>query len=280
MEDKENLEIENEEIEIEESLEEEVNNSADSEELERAKKLGYKDDAEYKGNPKYKLSPKEYLERAEKGGTIKKLESDITEMKSAFEKMQAFTKLQIDSANRTAREGALKELKEKQVKSVDDGTTTTSEAFDIYEREKVKVEKQYTPEPETTKAVDAPEIKQFYQENPWYDEDVVMQGAANALHRSIAAKHPTKSLGEQLKLVKQEIVERFPERFENPKRKIQSIEGGGSGRGLPSSQKPTFQSLGFSNSDIEDARKLIKSGTFKDEADFIKSYALLNKGRK
>ncbi len=74
MEDKENLEIENEEI-IEDVEEEVVDNS---EELERAKKLGYKDGDEYTGNPKYKLSPKEYLERAEKGGTIKKLESDGT----------------------------------------------------------------------------------------------------------------------------------------------------------------------------------------------------------
>ncbi len=270
MEDKENLEIENEEI-IEDVEEEVVDNS---EELERAKKLGYKDGDEYTGNPKYKLSPKEYLERAEKGGTIKKLESDITEMRSAFEKMQKFTQLQVQSA----RDRALEELKIKQAKSVDEDGVSASVAFDNYEREKVKVEKQYTPEPE--RETEAPEITKFYQENPWYKEDVVMQGAANALHRSIVNKHPDKPLDEQLRLVKQEIIKNFPERFENPKRKVQSIEGGQSGYGGVVTKKDTFQSLGFSNSDIADARKLIKAGDFKDEADFVKSYTLLNKGKK
>lgn len=266
----ENLEIENDAPEIENEEQGDT-----PEDIARAKKVGYKTDDEYDGNPKYKLSAKEYLARADKGGTIKKLESDITEMRSAFEQMQKFTQLQIKSA----KERALEELRAKQVKAVDDGNTTTSEAFDIYEREKVKVEKQYSPEPEVKRVAEAPEITQFYQENPWYHDNVVMRGAANALHQEVISKNPSMPLDEQLKLVKRKVIESFPERFENQKKRTQSIEGGGTVHS-GTQKRETLQSLGFSHQDILDVKRSISEGLYKDESDFIKKFTLLNKGRK
>ncbi len=271
----ENLEIENEEVPAEEGL----NNEDESPELiEKAKRLGFKTDDEYKGNPKYKLTAKEYLDRAEKGGTIKKLESDISEMRTAFEKMQKFTQMQIQSA----KERAIEELRQKQIKAVDEDGTSASVAFDAYEKEKEKVERQYNPEPEPVvrNNVAPPEITRFYQENAWYKEDIIMRGAANALHREVVEENPGMPLDEQLKLVKRKITENFPERFESPKKRTQSIEGGGNVHGGEVRKKATFQSIGFSASDISDANKLIKSGEFKDEAEFVKSYVSLNKGRK
>lgn len=245
------------------------------EDIARAKRVGYKTDDEYDGNPKYKLSAKEYLARADKGGTIKKLESDITEMKSAFEQMQKFTQLQINSA----RERALEELRAKQVKAIDNGDSTTSEAFNNYEREKIKVEKQYSPEPETARPIEAPEITRFYQENTWYKDDSTMREEANALHAYVIRKNPSMPLDEQLKLVKRKIIESFPDRFENQKKRTQSIEGGGTVHSN-AQKKETLQSLGFSHQDILDVKRSISEGLYKDEAAFIRSYSILNKGKK
>ena len=267
----ENLE---ENLEAEEVAEvEEIEEGDSQEDVERAKKLGYKTDDEYTGNPKYKLSAKEYLERAEKGGVIKKLESDIAEIKTAAEKQQRFLKMQIETARRDREEA----LRVKQIKAIEDGADA-SEAFNAYEKGRKEIETQYS-EPEA-KNDDAPEIKRFYRENPWYNEDDDMQLEANALHRVIIAKHPTMPLDQQLSMVKRKIVERFPDKFENPKKKAQSIEGGGSVHNSNFRKKETLQSLGFDARDIQDVHRSIREGLYKDEADFIKSYTLLNKGRK
>ncbi len=273
---------ENENLETEQELEQEndteaEDNEADDSILEKAKKRGYKDDGEYTGNPKYKLTPEQYLERAEKGGTIKKLESDIANMQVAFDKMQRFSQLQVQSA----KERAIEELRQKQIKAIDEDGAGASEAFKAFEDGKTKVERQYNTEPEPQNNNAPREITQFYEENPWYNDDVIMQGAANALHRKIINENPTMPLSQQLSLVKRRIVENFPDKFENPKKKIQSIEGGGAvGGGGNIRRKETLQSLGFSNADAEDVRRSIKAGDFKDEDDFIKSYTLLNKGKK
>ncbi len=275
MDDNENLEIENENLEIENNNPE-IEETEEDPDLERAKKLGYKDDSEYKGNPKYKLSPKEYLERAEKGGTIKKLESDITEMRDAFEKMQQFTQLQIQSA----KTRALEELRAKQIKAIDDGDVTTSEAFEAYEKKKTEVEREYNPAPVQVNKRPR-DVEDWIASNPWaigkdsvgytargYETDIINE-------RPDLRNNPVAILEE----VKKRIVGEFPEKFENPKKRIQSIEGGGTVHSN-SAKKDTFQSIGFSSVDIADAQKLIKSGIYKDEADFIKSYVMLTKGKK
>ncbi len=285
---------ENEVLETESTLESEIDapeiereeeHDQDSIDLERAKRLGYKTDDEYTGNPKYKLSPKEYLERAEKGGTIKKLEADvyesnrkIVEMQDAFEKMQKFNKIQVESA----RERALEELRARQVKAIDDGEATTSEAFDAYEREKVNVEKRFTPEPAVQSHEPPREVKDWIASNPWAIGKDALGYTAKGYEQDLLNERPDLR-GNPIAIleeVKKRVIKEFPERFENPKKRVQSIEGGGTVHGGDIRKKDTFDSIGFSANDISDAKKLIKSGVYKDEAEFIKAYVLLNKGRR
>lgn len=258
--------------------------SQDSQEdIDKAKKYGYKSPEEYEGNPKYQISAKDYIQRIEKGGIIKDLQNEVKasrneakELKEAFEKMEKLTQVQINSA----KVRMLEEIKAKQIKAIDNDGATPQEAFDAYERDKAKVEEQHTPKQEERQQYrDPPEIERFYQENSWYHNDVVMQGAANSLHTDIKMRSPTMPLAQQLDEVKKRIVEEFPHKFENPKRRSQSIEGGnsiGSGGGNVH-KKVTFQSLGYTAKDIADVREMIRGGTWKDEADFFKTAGKLKK---
>ena len=247
--------------------------------LEKAKELGYKDDDEYTGNPKYKLTPEEYVKRAEKGGTIKKLESDnselqrqVQETRQAVDKMAKFHELQIQRA----KEDAFEEAKRQYEKSIEEDYLTPSEALTKYEANKSKIEQSYAEPKEEPKFQEANEITRFKQENSWYEKDDDLKWEANAEHYKVANKYPGMPLDKQLDMVKRNIIERFPDKFENPKKRQQSIEGGGTVHSGVTRKKDTLQSLGFSHSDILDAQNLIKSGLYKDEAAFIKDYKILN----
>ena len=61
----------------------------------------------------------------------------------------------------------------------------------------------------------------------------------------------------------------FPQKFINPKRNVPSIEGGGT---IHATSKPKLQFGQLALADQQDARKLIRSGDYKSEADFMKDY--------
>lgn len=271
----ENLET----VDATEEVEQQAEQQDNDELLQRAKELGYKDGDEYTGNPKYKLSPEEYIKRAEKGGTIKaqkaeidSLRATVQETNEAVKRMGEFHKMQL----KRTREEAIAEAKRKYAQSIQDDDIDPSIALDTYEKTRSNIEKSYSEPREEVKTVDAPEITKFYQENPWYNEDYVMQGAANAIHQNIALQYPTMSLQQQLDMVKRQVVERFPDKFENPKKKDQRIEGGGSVHAGGRQPSNTFRSIGLNEADIVDARKLIAQGLYKDEAEFVKDFKILN----
>ena len=144
--------------------------------------------------------------------------------------------------------------------------------MNAYEQDKAKINTQYTAPKEETATQDDPAIERFNQENPWLFENVVMKGAANAINNELANKYPAMPLSERLTMVKKQVVENFPDKFENQKKNKQSIEGGGTIHGGAVRKKDTLKSLGFSHEDILDVQKSLRAGEFKDEAAFIKYY--------
>jgi hypothetical protein len=244
------------------------------EDIEEAKKYGFKDPDEYEGNPEYQVSAKDYLARRQKGGiikekdeTISKLQAEMAENTKAVKSMASFHQRQIERTKTDADEAA----RAKYVRSVDEEGVSGADALNVYEQDKKKIDTQYAA-PQEERKQEAPEITKFYQDNVWYEKDILMQGAANAAHQQVIKEYPTLPLGQQLQLVKKQIVERFPDKFENPKKNRQSIEGGGNIHGGASRKKDTLSSLGFSPADQLDVKKAISAGDFKDEAAFIKYY--------
>lgn len=243
--------------------------------IEEAKKYGFKDPAEYDGNPEYQVSAKDYLARRQKGGIIKEKDETINNLRlqmaettKAVKSMASFHERQLERTKADAEEAA----RSKYIKSVDEDGASGAEALTVYEQEKAKINTQYTPPKEEVATQEDPEIAKFNQENPWLYDNVVMKGAANAINADIANKYPAMPLSQRFAMVKKQIVENFPDKFENPKKKIQSIEGGGTIHGGAVRKKDTLASLGFSAADKMDVQKAINAGEFKDESAFIKYY--------
>ena len=255
----------------------EVSTDDTPEDIAEAKKFGFKTAEDYSGNPDFQVSAKEYLARKQKGGIIKEkdetisnLQSEIAETTKAVNKMAQFHERQLQRT----REDALVEARTKYVKAVDNDGISGADALDAYEQDKSKIDTQYTQytEPKEAANNEEPEIAKFNQANPWLYDDVVMRGAANAILNDIADKYPVMPLSERLDRVKKQVVERFPDKFENPKKGNQVIEPGGNIHGGAVRRRETLQSLGFSAADITDVKKSIQAGEFKNEADFIKYY--------
>lgn len=263
-----------------ETQHEDANQFGDSpEDVAEARKYGYKTPDEYDGNPAYQISAKEYLARKEKGGTIKKLESDLTEYKKqvqetneAVKRMAKFHEMQLQRT----REEALAEAKRKYARSIEDEALDPNVALDAYEKDRNRINESFSEPKEEPKVQTAPEITKFYQENSWYNEDDAMRGAAIAMHQTIASRYPAMPLQEQLDMVKKQIVERFPDKFKSQRKNEQRVDGSNSVHSNSRQVTNTYKSIGLSESDILDAKKLIAQGLYKDEADFVKDYKILN----
>lgn len=86
------------------------------------------------------------------------------------------------------------------------------------ETQKEKLESTKPEKPEETSTAIPPEVEEWRQENPWYDEDQELQAAANIIGQAYRQVHPRMATKNVLKYMKQQIEKLYPEKFENPNR--------------------------------------------------------------
>ncbi len=72
------------------------------------------------------------------------------------------------------------------------------------------------PKPTTTKV--EPEVQAWIAENEWFNRDPTLNAYAVARHGQLLQERPGMSIAENLAEVRREVVERFPDKFGNPKR--------------------------------------------------------------
>jgi hypothetical protein len=225
---------------LETPLEQFVDDSA-PDEVEKAKEMGWKAPADWKGSPprggKF-LKAKEYLERAETVIPImrsenKKLKDELKEAREdlkAFkdstaktvENMTRMTKValdrqraQLEDKYSAAIDAATEVGDKEQVRKLRDAERKDLKAFDeaAEEAAEVKTEKgKETVNGALPKDVqDA--IGHWIGENAWYSGDAEMQALANAHHGKLLKDKPGLTLVENLEEVRKYVAKRFPEKF-------------------------------------------------------------------
>jgi hypothetical protein len=226
--------------EIETPLEQFVDDSA-PDEVEKAKEMGWKAPADWKGSPprggKF-LKAKEYLERAETVIPImrsenKKLKDELKEAREdlksfkdstakTVENMTRMTKValdrqraQLEDKYSAAIDAATEVGDKEQVRKLRDAERKDLKAFDeaAEEAAEVKTEKgKETVNGALPKDVqDA--IGHWIGENAWYSGDAEMQALANAHHGKLLKDKPGLTLVENLEEVRKYVAKRFPEKF-------------------------------------------------------------------
>ena len=206
-----------------------TSNTAESE----ARAQGWRPLSEFKGDPDDWVDAKSFLERGERNAPMmrernRKLASMVERQMQELADMKRAQEIQAkmqDKLFARAREEALEKIREEQKLAVENGDVAKYEAA---EAKRSKIADDFKPVVEQPQQHTKPtEIQRFEDENDWYHDDIVMQGAANALHAKIIRENPTMPLSRQLAKVKEGIVARFPDKFENPKRSNQGANPGG-----------------------------------------------------
>lgn len=223
----------------ENQLEEFVDDSP-PEAIEEAKKIGWKDPAEWKGAPpKYGfIKAKQYLERAETVIPImksenKKLKDEADALRRELKEFKEETKLTvanmakmskvaldrqraqledkysaaIDAATEVGDKEQVRKLREAERKDLKEFDAAAEEVVETRtEKGKENVNGALSKETQET-------IGAWIGENAWYTADPEMQAVANTYHGKLLKDKPGLTLAENLEETRKYVAKRYPEKF-------------------------------------------------------------------
>ena len=230
-----------------------------------ARRQGWRPISEYRGDPKDFVGAREFLERG--NNFVPFMRKDLKEWKDKATNLETqihgfrtelseMTKLARDlrdanvKAEQRGYDRAMAELKDRQRHAVIEGNI---EQYDEAAAEMARLERPNGPDTTRRPAVsDAPpppppahqqvepEAAQWVKENRWFKTDVVLAAQMNAEHIALKQSAPGLSLAENLRLAKEAVVARYPEKFGVPPRPanrprprmgVEEPAGGGGGGG-------------------------------------------------
>lgn len=98
---------------------------------------------------------------------------------------------------------------------------------------------------ETTRAAAPdPAISSWMADNPWFNADEELHGAAQGIDRKLMKDHPGMAIADRLGLVTERIKQRFPDKFGNPRREAAASVGEpGGAPAQRSSNKRSYENL-------------------------------------
>lgn len=266
-----------EELEIPEVSEEEDESPPEDSSDDReamAKRQGWVPKEKYRGDPKRWVDADAFLKRGEEELPIlrerlRRQDEQITEMQSTFAEFSDYHTKTVQKQYQKAFNDLVKQQREA-VESAD------TEMFDRTQEQMRELQDEYSAVPvrkTQTQPVNNepnPVYVEWTERNDWYKSDEEATAYANAAADFIAKTKPNLvGTAKFLDAVKDEVVARFPNKFNNPKRNDPpSVEGGGipANRGkkkgyadLPASARATCD-------------KYMKQGLIKNREQYVADY--------
>jgi hypothetical protein len=221
----------------------------------RARMMGWKPKAEFKGNEEQWLPADEFLDRgfaspaimADRlkvmGDRMQKWERDnqglTTKLDEALSTINTMTGM-VRTSERRGYERARAELEAERIKAVESGDTASFARLDkqIVELDKTAppatVVAPVPPVPptnpanptRTTTTVD-PAVQAFYQRNPWYTRDPVLTQEADMYHTGLLTTQPGMTIEQNLAEVERRLRTAYPDRFGVVQQQSQNQGDGG-----------------------------------------------------
>lgn len=215
---------------------------------ERARRMGWRPLEDWNGPEGRWVDAKTFIERGESelpvlreryrkqdtvlANTERELIATRTDLNETKAKLGEVTTVmtEIRDMSRTAEtrayNRAMSDFQERERRAVEQADTAE---FDRIQHEKRQLAPPVTPPPAPVYVappvpaappapVANPIIEGWIAENPWFINDNVLNGVAIALDREVKTTRPDLSVREQLDEVKRQVVARFPEKFDNPRR--------------------------------------------------------------
>ena len=201
----------------------------------KARTLGWVPKDEFRGDPEKWRDAEEFVRHGEEVLPVlrentKKLHAKLDKQDARIAELTGVVKNFAEYHKKTEERAytrALKKLKDEQLTAVDDGNTKKFKEIEvkIEDLEKDHKEKPATPaEPGTGKN---PEFIEWQEDNPWYGDDVELSVYADQAGGVIAARNKGIAAADLYEKVAEEVKKKYPDKFQNQRRKQPStVEGG------------------------------------------------------
>ncbi len=246
---------------------------------DHARQQGWRPKEEWEGNPEDWVDAKtfnqrgEYMERIKsQSSLIKKLEKRLSKQESTLEELAEHHRRVSEIEYKKALE-QLKGLKK--------------EALDLGDHEKVveiddkiqdlKDTKPQEKAPTTNDSSMHPDVEAWIDENPWYEEDLALQGAAEALVKAEVARNPSasKDIRATLDKVTAKLKEDFPNKFGIKQRSRTSTvtEPGSSDQTLSRTSSNKYTAKHLNDFQKQVAKRFIQAGAIKSMDEYAKQLA-------
>jgi len=221
---------------------------------------------------KRNLTAEEFLDRQPIYDELHKVRKKLKEQDKKFEALREHEKLVRERMHeehlkelKAAKRTAMEEFDYDKVEQLDDEMLKAKEDY-----AKASIE----PEVVTESPEDIQEaVNSWVEDNPWYNENKVMQRFAYGEGQEYKVQNPSASIEEVLKHISKVVKQEFPEKFSNMKRaKPSSVEGSATGgRRTPASPKQKSVK-DLPEEAVSVMKTLVRMGTFKTEQDYVNDY--------
>jgi hypothetical protein len=178
---------------------------------EAARSKGWKPKEEYEGLPEAWIGAEEFLKREPLFDRIKQSTKEVKELKKTIESMATYHKRAVEAE--VAKR--ISDLKAQKKEAIQTGDVDKVEEIDkaIDEQKQIKAD---TP----TKQEVAPEIVEWVEKNPWFNNDKEMADFAVAYNKTQIDKGT--SLSEALSKTAEVVKKAFPDKFTRNKERQQA----------------------------------------------------------
>jgi len=228
-----------------------------------AKKLGHKSKDEFEGPEGKWVAPEEFVAR--RFEILSERFDRASNKTKALEQMLEAVSAHVSKVEKVAYDRAIADLKQERRKAIEDGD---ADRVDEIDDEIAKVADDIRAEVPKKQEI-SDELQQWVTSNStWFNKDAAMTAYASVVSEEYRRDNPSSTDSDMLAHVDNEVRQRFPEKFENQKRKTPPpVETGGSGG--------SGGSKGYSRNDLNEEQRKVhdyytKSGTM-TSADYIKS---------
>lgn len=239
---------------------------------QEARAAGWVPKEEYNGDEHKWVDAGEFLRRGELFSKIEKQNKELKDVRKALQQLAEHNAKIKDIAYKEA----IETLKAQKKQALEEGDADALIEIDekILETKEAQKAEQAAQKAQLKQEAQElhPEFAAWVNRNDWYSKFAPMRAFADSLGAELAAQG--KSPSEVLKEVEKQVKEEFPQRFRNPnKDKPSAVESGGGKAG-----KQSYG--GYEPTDIERqiAKRFVRQGAFKSEAEYFKQLAESNKG--
>jgi len=267
-------------MDIEEKIVEEVKNEGTVVETsgtpkteEIARESGWKPLEEWDGNPEEWVDAKTFNQRGEYLERIKTQSSQLKKLEKKLHSQEQTLKELADHHRKVAeteRKRALDELKDLKKQALDIGDNERVVDIDdrIADLKQTKIE---APQQEQTQPGLHPELVEWIEDNPWYEKDSILRGAANGVVEEIITNNPELKgeVSRVLEMATNRLKEEFPNKFGKRRQAITESSSNEANKGSPSknlARKLTEEQRGF-------AKRFIQQGALKSYEEYAQQLA-------